>query len=853
MKNWTKQAEEQLEEYLENRFKNDGLMGGDFREMKEDLKTHIYEETEALEDTQIGTSELGRVLSLLEKGHWVEEQKPGWQPSSWISVLGVWAPLIIIVIEMLTGMCGATFFDPIATWFHVLLVLLVPSLNWWILKKRSHAASHWIGAAAGVTTVISGFYALLFVPLLPASVIALLIGIGVLSLVPIATWGMSWWISQKIQKEVHRPWRYRRAWWAGAGLAGVMILLLEGPETWTRWNLSKAISEDPELAQKGLSRLRSFHSERTLLRACYEGNRGTSIGTDISGWFRLGWNLPLVMAGQDPIRGLGSKRSRDLFFLVTGKPFNASPPPSMVRRGSFLSSRGNAFEGFEFDSHLGGDSVAIRLKDLDLVESRFDGHVDTVSQIGYGEWTMVFQNRSGQAKEARCQVRLPRGGRVSRLTLWVNGEPREAAFNTVEKVKKAYRSVAVVQRKDPVLVTMAGPDTIMVQCFPVPAHGEMKIRFGVTASLDGARWELPRIVERNFGIAKTGEHALWLQANEAFEFDGLVEVAGSAKDGEGFSTNALVKLERILGKPLALQFASPQEAMSNVWCEDSFAPEQGRFLSREITNIPQSPIEKLIIVIDGSVSMKREAWKILSALREFQSQCEFIIADDGATRLPWQDLHSYHFSGGRDNEHALREAISIAKTIDHSAVIWLHGPQAVELTKSQALIQLLERGTHRPHLYEIEVVSGPNRLAEALGKEDILQRGPTMFDVRKDLTTFVGGLLKGKTQSTWKWKRAASPDGFQGKKVWDHLARIWAMQKSKSDDPKRAKIAARYQLVTSVSGAVVLETMAQFKEHGLTPVDTATTPTVPSIPEPSTSFLMLLTMCWALGRRRRKT
>ena len=93
-------------------------------------------------------------------------------------------------------------------------------------------------------------------------------------------------------------------------------------------------------------------------------------------------------------------------------------------------------------------------------------------------------------KEVRCQMRLPKGGKDSRLTLWVNGEPREAAFKSISKVKAGYKSVAVVQRRDPLLL----------QCFPVPARGEMKIRIGITSPLDDDHWVFPRVVERNFPI-----------------------------------------------------------------------------------------------------------------------------------------------------------------------------------------------------------------------------------------------------------------------------------------------------------------------------------------------------------------
>jgi len=63
-------------------------------------------------------------------------------------------------------------------------------------------------------------------------------------------------------------------------------------------------------------------------------------------------------------------------------------------------------------------------------------------------------------------------------------------------------------------------------------------------------------------------------------------------------------------------------------------------------------------------------------------------------------------------------------------------------------------------------------------------------------------------------------------------------------------LAARWQLVTPVTGAVVLETRQQFTEAGLTPVDPLTTPQI--VPEPSTGALLMVGIgLWLwLGRRR---
>jgi glycine/D-amino acid oxidase-like deaminating enzyme len=51
------------------------------------------------------------------------------------------------------------------------------------------------------------------------------------------------------------------------------------------------------------------------------------------------------------------------------------------------------------------------------------------------------------------------------------------------------------------------------------------------------------------------------------------------------------------------------------------------------------------------------------------------------------------------------------------------------------------------------------------------------------------------------------------------------------------KAAANYQLVTPVSGAVVLETQAQYAQAGLQPVSADS---VPVIPEPSGGLLFLI-------------
>ena len=861
MKNWTTQAEQRLVEYLDERTAR-GFDPADAAELKDDLRRHIHEEAEQAEGGTIGLMQLENILGRLDAGYRpaADEGVPVRKRWSFREFLlwsfGVILPALILVFEKLTAFCGVAFFDPVPTWWHAGWIALVPALNAWLLRGGRGSGDKTRGMAAGFVWVTAMFYGLLFVPLLPASLFALIFfGLGLLSLTPVLTTIAAWRIGRRAKRGSAQPGKFKTGWRMGALASLIVMTALEGPALWTRFNLSVAVA-DGKGSAAAVARLRAFHSERPLLKACYEGKRGTSMATDISGWITDGWRIPLMMIDEDPWRGADSEKARAVFFRVTGKPFNSLPPPKTARGSVALGSRGDPLEEFEFDDHRGGDQVAVRLKNLDLAQSRFDGHVDAVSRIGYGEWTMVFRNTSREAKEARCQVKLPRDGRVSRLTLWVDGEAREAAFSTVSKVKAAYKAVAIVQRRDPVMVNMVGPDTVMMQCFPVPAHGEMKIRFGVTAPLDVSRWELPHIVESNFGLADGLEHALWLQGDCAFGLVGSGKDLIANRDGDGHSLPVTLDGAAVMKTGISLStgpFPAPPET---IWCEDRFAKPSERFLIRETVSVTRPAAPPAVVVIDGSQSLAGAKGWITKALGSAaESGLSLVLADDHARRVTLAELEAYRFSGGRDNEPALREAIRLARETG-GPIIWIHGPQAVGLAQSEALLQLLERGTVRPVIHEVEAVAGPNRLAEAIYRTGCLHRGPVLVEPAGEFARFLIELRGGRRETAWNWRRAAAADDLPGKNVWDQLARSWAACTAEDpaaglSDGARSELAARYQLVTPLSGAVVLENRAQYDEHGLTPVDGDTTPRIPVVPEPSVSLLVMLAGAAALLRRRR--
>jgi len=855
MKTWTTQAERRLDEYLLERTTREGLEGEDAAELKEDLRRHVYEEAEKSPAEMLSLMHLETILGAMDAGyrpvvpHGVTEAAPRKMGRGFAWAFGVILPVIVLLIEVVSSWCGSMLFDPIPTWFHILLVGAVPCLNLWLLKGATTPTNEkWKGAAAGVALIVSAFYGLLFLPVIHWSVIGILVlGFGLLPLSPVLAWIASWRLGRAMRKDSPAPARFKTGWRIGVTATVLALVVLEGPSIWTRANVENAYTSDS--TDHAVARLRAFHSERTLLISCYEGMRGRSGGTDIAGWGALGWRM-LANAGSnraatrpDPVA------ARDIFFRVTGKPFSSVKPPST---GASLTGRQDPMGEFEFDENVGGDQVALRLKNLDLKDSRFDGHIDSTSGIGYGEWTMIFRNRSRNAQEARCQVRLPSGGRVSRLTLWVNGEPREAAFSTVSKVKAAYKEIAVVQQRDPVLVTMAGPDTVLVQCFPVPAMGEMKIRFGVTSALQEGRWELPRIVERNFGTTAELEHAVWLQGDRDFKLTGLKSPVASIQDGEGKSLSAELPATAAMGDGVTLEMAAPAGEAPVVWCEDRFAKAEERFLIREPRRVKTVGSGKLVMVIDGSVGLSEYQEQLAGAIGD---DVIAVLADDSARIVDAGALRRYRFSGGRNNEPALREAINVSRKHGGLPIVWIYGPQSVSVSQSERLAQLLERGSVKPVIHTVEAVPGPNRLAEIIYRSATQVRGPKLGNATS-FRTYLDDLLHGNEISGWTWRRSAFKDGLEGKEVWDQLARLWAVAaaedvKQSATESDRSAMAARYQLVTAVSGAVVLESDDQYKRHGLTPADADATPKVPSVPEPSSALLVLITAAAALMRRQR--
>jgi hypothetical protein len=853
---WTSAAVATLEQHLKRSRTRIAASGADSDEVVSDLRRHVEEEIAALRLPVVTEQDVQQILRRIEPPEPEEQPKPAADPqtfwkTTWKHVgsgallfFGVLLPAFTLGFELYTHWCAGTFFDPLPTWLHVLLVAVVPLANLAAWVNSTHwpeRARRAVWIASGAAFGISLFYTGLFAPMMPFAAIGILfVGMGLLPLSPLFAFICTWRLRvRQRRKQWDQGAELFNGYWTAATAALLLLVLFAVPAPLTRHWLVAAGSDSADEVTRAIQKLRRWGSEDVLLRECY--GRQNRILVDIYGW-----------------QGSNPELARKVFYRVTGKPFNSVPPPL----SKYQRAGQDIFNEFEFDTALGGDAVAGQVKGLSLRQSRLDGLCNADEGWAYVEWILEFQNEHTADREVRAQIELPPGGVVSRLTLWVNGEEREAAFAGRNEVRAAYQQVAIHQRRDPVLVTMSGPDRVLMQCFPVPrGGGTIKVRLGITAPLvlentNTAALRLPCFAERNFKIAKSFEHNVWLEGRQLARTEiktlstgtgdaGRAGVRGTLRESDLSAGGAVLRFER-------------STSTAAVRALDTRSPERSVVRQTIESIAPQLP-SRCAIVIDGSADMESSFGEIARALNGFPSQPELSIwfAKDGVQNVfssTWarRDTASAAVSGlraagGQDDVPALLQAWEWASAKSNSVVIWVHGAQPLILEHLEALKQRVDwrSGADAPTIIDVAARPGPNLIAEQLATSPVLAGLPRVSTLSDDLDRLFGS-WSGR-RPAHQFARTTEPSiiaaGFSAEPSASlHVVRLWAFDEIKKKVRARMKsdainMAHVYQLVTPVSGAVVLETQQQFAAAGLTPVDTAS---VPVVPEPSVILLALL-------------
>jgi Vault protein inter-alpha-trypsin domain len=785
----------------------------------------------------------------------VAEHKPS-PPSRWLLLFGVFFPAAVIVIELASRLSAQTLFDPMPTWGHVAAVAFVPACNlliWTALNQERRWSIRWLAFANGSAVAIATLYALLYLPLLPVAIVAIAIGIGFLPFAPLT----AFLSALSLRRALARRQREKSLVLplVGGLLAGLAVVVaLDVPPAATRIGIQMAASSEPAERERGLSLLRAIGDDDLLLRLCY-GTAGRPTGL-LSAFVMLTSNNWI---GDRPRPVASPAEAREIYYRLHGVAFNAKPAPF---------SDPSRFADTQFDEDHGGAQVGGRIHGLNLASSRIDGSISGDDLVGYLEWTIEFRNTSLIDREARLQLALPPGGVVSRATLWINGEEREAAYGGRGEVRAAYQQVAVQQRRDPLLVTSKGADRVLAQAFPVPRNGgTIKFKLGISAPLEitqagKARLTLPAVIDRNFSIGADASHSIWIESRQGL--NGLPGLTATDVDG---------RLHRISGTLDDRALSGTRQSITvdrspNVVARQARLGE-GEAIVQEITR--SEPTRTLMLVIDGSARLAGATSKIIAALDAIPAgtRVRVMIAGEPIARIPlapWSDaqkaaaiklIRSASFAGGQDNAPALADALLALESEPQGTLLWIHGPQPINFAGSTArLEQATARLTRLPKVVLYSVEPGPNEglpdAPWAWGARALPQTGAPDVDLAG---FFVRSTAESQTQVIRRQQEPATDGIATGS---DHIARLWAnervleLMRSRGDRAEAVALATRYRLVTPVSGAAVLETKQQYEAAQLKPVDQATVPTLPEPHEWALIIIACAALMWLMWRHRQQ-
>lgn len=703
-------------------------------------------------------------------------------------LFGVLLPIATLIFELHTNICAEELFDPVPTLLHIVLVAFVPfTLTLTAIDRTSPRSwGHRLPLLLGATLTIALPYTIAFIPITPVAFYAIIFfGFGLLPLAPLFS---SLLTLLELNRRSQTP-GFRRHLIVGIALGLAMAAVAETP----RFLMRMAVSKDPGVEAFAIRSLRFLDTEDYVLRLARH-----NLSTE-----------PLT-----------PEQARRVYYRMTGK--------SYLWQETWRDS-------FQFDPYLGSDAVGAKLDDLFLTDSRLHLQLDEKAGLGYAEWTMVLENTGPQEREGRAEIQLPDGGVVSRVVLWINGEPNEAAFGSRSQVREAYQKV-VRQRRDPLLVTTTTKDHVLAQCFPILPGDSMQILLGITFPLDlrtpaQGRFRMPRIVENNYQLADGFQHH--------FSTDSAL-----ALEDRRFLPNEAQQLAQLGWATVPRPATVPTLA----------AETDDGYVTGTFVEIAKRGIPPLVVVLDGSAAMSEHRDEIANAftlLDSWKTNVTVLLAKDGIheIRRPIQGwslwVRELRFVGGQDAAAALTQAYDRAVSQD-ATILFLAGPQPIPLG-GRAKLSTLD-AANAPPLVALRLNGSQNLLEAFADWPNVAITSPGLSAERELQNVFFGGQRKLQiappvTEST-ATEEIAGMDSPFFRPLWA-AARVEELI-ANNEEGRAVEVAVEHRIVTPVSGAVVLETAQQYTDAGLDPHKGQG---IPAIPEPKrlamlAAVLAILFLAW---------
>lgn len=743
--------------------------------------------------------------------------------------------IITILIEAVTHISAMEFFDPMPTYWHFgILVIVPPSVFLTAVALGSGNAARyasWLFFANGFLVFISLAYSAAYVRIMPFALLAILyLGLGLLPLSPSLVLVASVCQGMQLRRLAARAGLggKRKYWLAGFILP---LLMLGG---WTGYvhlvedAMRMAKEHEAETRRAGLDRLRLLRAENHVLAGCHI-------------------RYSRFQRETDAIRS-----NRILYYRLTGRDYREEEKPF----GYFLSVVDEEIGGVSVGAGSGNVALCGAAYDISIA-SGGDGN-DAGPGVAYAELTLEFANQGQWQEEARCQIIMPPEAVASRLTLWIDGEEREAAFGKRSAVREAYGKV-VSRRRDPALLTAAGPARVLLQCFPILPKGTMRVKVGFSLPLspeagDAALW-LPYIAERNFSYALENGVSIWAECDAPMSGNGSLRDDAATTDKPKSRRHAIRR--RVMPDELAMARIGVRLPKSPTTYSASLA---GRAAVSELL-AEQPHKERLAAVVLDVSRQNKVLWAsdgkespLKSILKNVPRGCSVALFAGKAAIAPaspeeametWpRALAENSFEGADEQIGNLEQAWDACDDEPNAVILWIHDTMPVDIAQTDGLAQRLRRrppSAGGPTIYSLQMRPGANRIEERLAGLEGLVRLPPRFDVPAgerlaDLFANLAYPALLRKRYAFSLIENADADGER----YGHVVRLASAQKTErlladpagkaTESQNAVAEALRLRLVTSATGAVVLENAAQYNEYDLDPA--ATPDSVPTIPEP---------------------
>lgn len=677
---------------------------------------------------------------------------------------GVILPTIALLFETTFHFCAHNFFDPFPTASHVVLFGLIPLSNFLVwLGTRRDLSNHYafMSLASGMAMGVSCLYSLMFLPLTPISCFfALALGFGLLGLAPLLSVPCNLIAGKTVCHLAERKGTYFNAHQfehVGHMIILVMVIAIELPSTLTRINIAKAADANVIESSSGINWLRRYGSQEVLLRSCYE---------------RSGKATDILGSLYESAHHTTLDQNRRIFFKVTGKPYNSVPIPKAARatilHTGVVSDPADLNAGvddeFDIDTDIAGEAVSGVARGLSISQSEITGKVDSRAALATLTWSFDFSNDSKFNREARAKILLPPHAVTTKATLTINNVERDATIMVRSTARARYKK-AVMEHKDPLLVSTCGSDQILVQCYPVKPGQTVKVKLQIAAPMTMAQNKqatlmLPAFLERNFQVDLPIK--VNIKSNEPLTAGALKSTAEVVPPANEVTTDLVKPDEKetsyvLKGDVQNAQLAdfgtviiSPRNTNKT---KISYAGNElgGQYkITRFLRPANYNKVKSLIILVDGSASMQSSFAPIAEALKELPSNLYAqvkVVGDQtyelypglseggsGALLKAADTLKAIKAEGGQDDSAALTDALPLAAMSQNMSVLWIHAAQP--LTTGAARVKKCLKMTDRPLLFDMQVLAGPNELLNGVNSQKTLVRLDRTGDLKTDLISF---------------------------------------------------------------------------------------------------------------------